>query len=284
VEVSVKNEETGQVEAYAIPYGKHLVVYEGDRVAVGEALTDGAVDMHDLLSVKGVKEVQNYIVDAIQEVYRLQGVNINDKYIEIVVRQMLSNVKVTEPGGTTLLKGEIVNKGAFKHENEESAKSGHEPAQGEPVLLGISKASLASESFISAASFQETTKVLTEAALAGKTDRLVGLKENVILGHLVPAGTGFRLYQQAEVRIRPQALEHLPEGAESVLSRHFPLLDGPIPRPAAAPLGVHGGEGGGIASIPTSLDAEFAPESPPSALDSLFISEEDDTPNEGDDN
>ena len=198
VEVSVKNEETGQVEAYAIPYGKHLVVYEGDRVAVGEALTDGAVDMHDLLSVKGVKEVQNYIVDAIQEVYRLQGVNINDKYIEIIVRQMLSNVKVTEPGGTSLLKGEIVHKRAFKAENTEAAGTGHDPAQAEPVLLGISKASLASESFISAASFQETTRVLTDAATTNKVDNLKGLKENVIIGHLVPAGSGFATRKLAD--------------------------------------------------------------------------------------
>ncbi len=198
VEVSVKNEETGQVEAYAIPYGKHLVVYEGDRVAVGEALTDGAVDMHDLLAVKGVKEVQNYIVDAIQEVYRLQGVNINDKYIEIIVRQMLSNVKVTEPGGTSLLKGEIVHKSAFKDENKEAAKTGHDAAQAEPVLLGISKASLASESFISAASFQETTRVLTDAATTNKVDSLKGLKENVIIGHLVPAGSGFATRKLSE--------------------------------------------------------------------------------------
>ena len=198
VEVSVKNEETGQVEAYAIPYGKHLLVYEGDRVAVGEALTDGAVDMHDLLSVKGVKEVQNYIVDAIQEVYRLQNVNINDKYVEIIVKQMLSNVKVTEPGGTSLLKGEIVHKTAFKAENELAAKSGHDAAQGEPVLLGISKASLASESFISAASFQETTRVLTDAATTNKVDSLKGLKENVIIGHLVPAGSGFATRKLSE--------------------------------------------------------------------------------------
>ncbi len=198
VEVSVKNEETGQVESNPIPYGKHLVVYEGDRVVVGEALTDGAVDMHDLLSVKGVKEVQNYIVDAIQEVYRLQGVNINDKYIEIIVRQMLSNVKVTEPGGTSLLKGEIVHKAGFKAENLEAASTGHDPAQGEPVLLGISKASLASESFISAASFQETTRVLTDAATTNKIDNLKGLKENVIIGHLVPAGSGFATRKLAD--------------------------------------------------------------------------------------
>jgi len=191
VEVAVKNQETGQVENYAIPYGKHLVVYEGDPVAAGEALTDGAVDMHDLLAVKGIKEVQNYIVDAIQEVYRLQGVNINDKYIEIIVRQMLANIKITEPGGTAFLKGEIVNKTAFKLENQRAADTGHAPAQGEPVLLGISKASLASESFISAASFQETTRVLTDAATTNKVDYLKGLKENVIIGHLVPAGSGF---------------------------------------------------------------------------------------------
>ena len=196
VEVSVKNQETGQVEPYGIPYGKHLVVYEGDRVAVGEALTDGAVDMHDLLAVKGIKEVQNYIVDAIQEVYRLQGVNINDKYIEIIVRQMLSNIKITEPGGTAFLKGEIVNKTAFKAENQRAAETGHAPAQGEPVLLGISKASLASESFISAASFQETTRVLTDAATTNKVDYLKGLKENIIIGHLIPAGTGFARRQR----------------------------------------------------------------------------------------
>ena len=130
-------------------------------------------------------------MDAIQEVYRLQGVNINDKYIEIIVRQMLSNVKITEPGGTAFLKGEIVNKAAFKIENALAAQTGHAPAQAEPVLLGISKASLASESFISAASFQETTRVLTDAATTNKVDYLKGLKENVIIGHLVPAGSGF---------------------------------------------------------------------------------------------
>ena len=198
VEVSVKNEETGLVEAYPIPYGKHLVVYEGDRVGVGEALTDGAVDMHDLIAAKDVKEVQNYIVEAIQEVYRLQGVNINDKYIEIIVRQMLSNVKVTEPGGTAMLKGEIVHKAAFKADNAEAVKTGHEPAKAEPVLLGISKASLASESFISAASFQETTRVLTDAATTNKVDSLKGLKENVIIGHLVPAGSGFATRKLSE--------------------------------------------------------------------------------------
>jgi len=187
-EISIKNEETGQVETYIVPYGKHLLVYEGDRVDAGEALTDGAVDMHDLLAVKGLKEVQNYIVGAIQEVYRLQGVSIHDKYIEIIVRQMLGNVKITEPGNTVFMKGEIVPNNLFIEENQRVKGS---PAQAEPILLGISKASLASESFISAASFQETTRVLTDAATTNKVDYLKGLKENVIIGHLIPAGSGF---------------------------------------------------------------------------------------------
>ena len=191
VEVSVKNEETGQVENYPIPFGKHLAVYEGDRVGVGEQLTDGAIGIHDLLAVKGIKEVQNHIVDAIQEVYRMQGVNINDKYIEIIVRQMLSNVKITNPGATSFLKGEIVSKLQFNRENRAASEKGLDPAQAEPILLGISKASLASDSFISAASFQETTRVLTDAATTNKVDYLKGLKENVIIGHLVPCGSGF---------------------------------------------------------------------------------------------
>jgi DNA-directed RNA polymerase subunit beta' len=190
-EISVKNEESGQVDIYPIPYGKHLLVYEGDRVDAGEALTDGSVDMHDLLMVKGIKEVQNYIVEAIQEVYRLQGVNINDKYIETIVRQMLGNIRVTEPGDNSFLKGEIVNNAVFKRENKRIKAEGRKESQGEPILLGISKAALASESFISAASFQETTRILTDAAAVGKTDYLKGLKENVIIGHLVPAGSGF---------------------------------------------------------------------------------------------
>ncbi len=190
-EISVKNEESGQVDVYPIPYGKHLLVYEGDRVDAGEALTDGSVDMHDLLMVKGIKEVQNYIVEAIQEVYRLQGVNINDKYIETIVRQMLGNVRVTDPGDNSFLKGEIVNNAVFRRENKRVEAEGRKASQGEPILLGISKAALASESFISAASFQETTRILTDAAAVGKTDYLKGLKENVIIGHLVPAGSGF---------------------------------------------------------------------------------------------
>lgn len=190
VEITVKDEESGQVETYPIPFGKHSIVYTGDRVAVGEQLTDGSVDIRDILEVKGIRVVQTLLVDSIQEVYRIQGVNINDKYIEIIVRQMLSNVKITNPGGTRFSKGEIVSKKQFLSENENAKEKGLEEAQAEPILLGISKASLASDSFVSAASFQETTRVLTDAATTNKSDDLKGLKENVIIGHLVPCGTG----------------------------------------------------------------------------------------------
>ena len=191
--VEVKNEDTGQVESYDIPFGKHLMVYDGDKVGVGESLTDGAVDIHDLLAVKGINEVRTYLVNAIQEVYRSQGVSINDKYIEIIVRQMLSNVKITSPGASSFIAGEIVSKAVIKEENNRLKEKGLEEASYEPVLLGISRASLSSESFISAASFQETTRVLTESSVLNKIDYLKGLKENVIIGHLVPCGTGFAI-------------------------------------------------------------------------------------------
>ncbi|MFA5975026.1 MAG: DNA-directed RNA polymerase subunit beta' [Elusimicrobiota bacterium] len=190
--VIVTDEETGTVREYNIPHGKHLVVYEGDRVAVGEALTDGSINPHDILKVKDAKAVQEHLVNEIQEVYRLQGVVINDKHIEIIVRQMLSNVRITKSGDTELLIGEIVSKNRFKRLNEQVLTNGGEPAEAQPVLLGITKASLSSESLISAASFQETTRVLTEASASGAMDYLRGLKENVIIGHLIPAGTGLR--------------------------------------------------------------------------------------------
>ncbi|OGR87552.1 MAG: DNA-directed RNA polymerase subunit beta' [Elusimicrobia bacterium RIFCSPHIGHO2_02_FULL_57_9] len=190
VQVSVRNEETDLVREYLIPQGKHLVVYEGDRVGVGEAITDGAINPHDVLHVKGIKEVQEFLVNAIQEVYRLQGVSISDRHIECIVRQMLENVKIVNSGDTSFLKGEIINRFAFADSNRAiKVKDGRE-AQAEPVLLGITKASLASNSFVSAASFQETTRVLTEAATTSKIDYLKGLKENVIIGHMIPAGTG----------------------------------------------------------------------------------------------
>ena len=193
LKVIVTNEETGLQRDYGVPQGKHLVVYEGDRVGVGEPLVDGAINPHDILRVKGAKEVQEFLVNEIQEVYRLQGVVINDKHIEVIVRRMLSNVIITKSGDTDFLVGEIVPKTKFKLLNS-ALKKGQHHSEAQPVLLGITKASLSSESFISAASFQETTRILVEAATTGAVDHLRGLKENVIIGHLIPAGTG--LYER----------------------------------------------------------------------------------------
>jgi len=193
--------EVGEPKEYLMPKGKHVTVQEGDRVMAGEALMDGASNPHDILTIKGEKELARYLVDEVQEVYRLQGVKINDKHIEIIVRQMLKKVKVADPGDTTLLAGEQVDKLTFEEENEKVINDGGMPAIGEPVLLGITKASLNTPSFISAASFQETTRVLTEAAMSGKIDYLRGLKENVIMGRLIPAGTGLPMYKKLGIKI-----------------------------------------------------------------------------------
>ncbi len=186
----VVKHETGMEKEYFVPQGKHLNVRDGDRVQAGEALTDGPINPHDILEIKGVNEVQEYLVNKVQEVYRLQGVSINDKHIEVIVRQLLRKVVIEDAGDTDFLVGIQVDRFAFKDENERVVKTGGKPATARPVLLGITKASLGTESFISAASFQETTRVLTEAAIAGKVDELRGLKENVIMGHLISAGTG----------------------------------------------------------------------------------------------
>ncbi|MFC2062079.1 DNA-directed RNA polymerase subunit beta' [Elusimicrobiota bacterium] len=189
--VTVESEsEKGESRNYIIPPGKHLVVYEGDRVYAGEPLTDGPINPHDMLQVKGDKEVQEYLVNEVQGVYRLQGVKINDKHIEIIIKQMLSFVQIVDSGNTTLLEKETVKKSTIDKINKEIELKGKKPARYHSKLLGIAKASLSSESFISAASFQETTRVLTEAAIAGQTDYLKGLKENVIIGKLIPVGTG----------------------------------------------------------------------------------------------
>lgn len=195
----------GMAREYLIPQGKHLVVYEGDRVRAGDPLTDGAVNPHDILRVKGDKEVQEYLVNEIQEVYRLQGVLINDKHIEIIVRQMLANIRVEKSGDTDFLVGELVNKYKFQRDNGKMLAEKKQPAFAKPVLLGITKASLNSESFISAASFQETTRILTEASADGLKDHLLGLKENVIIGHLIPAGTGMGKYQDVMKQKREHA-------------------------------------------------------------------------------
>ncbi|MBI5328495.1 MAG: DNA-directed RNA polymerase subunit beta' [Deltaproteobacteria bacterium] len=193
--------EVGEPKEYLIPKGKHISVREGDRVRAGEPLMDGSANPHDILSVLGVKELAKYLVDEVQEVYRLQGVKINDKHIEVIVRQMLRRVKIKEPGDTDFLVGDQVERYLFEEANEKMLAKGKRPAIAEPLLQGITKASLSTESFISAASFQETTRVLTEASIAGKIDYLRGLKENVIMGRLIPAGTGFSYYKKLLLNI-----------------------------------------------------------------------------------
>jgi DNA-directed RNA polymerase subunit beta' len=191
--------EDGETKTYSIPYGSRLKVRAGDVIEAGDELTDGSVNPHDILKIKGVTGVQSYLVKEVQRVYRMQGVDINDKHIEIIVRQMLNKVKVEDAGDTDLLPGGLVNIFDFENENRKVEEQGGRPAVGRRVLLGITKASLATESFLSAASFQETTRVLTDAAIKGKVDNLIGLKENVIIGKLIPAGTGMRRYRNVAV-------------------------------------------------------------------------------------
>ena len=201
--------EVGESKEYLISKGKHISVHEGDHVKAGEPLMDGSSNPHDILRVLGEKELAKYLVDEVQEVYRLQGVKINDKHIETIVRQMLRRVKIKEVGDTRFLVDDQVERVAFEEENQRVLAEGGAPAVGEPLMLGITKASLSTESFISAASFQETTKVLTQAAIEGKTDSLRGLKENVIMGRLIPAGTGVMKYRGAQLLIEEP--EELPE-------------------------------------------------------------------------
>ncbi len=197
-----------------IPYGKHLLVFEGDIVKAGERLTEGAVNPHDILRINGIHRVQEYLLNEIQEVYRLQGVKINDKHIEIIIRQMLQKVQIVDPGDTNFLEGAQVDKFIFSEVNNRVMEENGEPATFEPMLLGITKASLFTESFISAASFQETTRVLTEAAIQGKVDELQGLKENVIIGHLIPAGTGMRRYQKIRMQTPEDEFDELLKNME----------------------------------------------------------------------
>ncbi len=199
----------GETREYLIPHGKHLRVHDGDRIKAGQRLCEGPIDPHDILRIKGVNAAQEYLENEIQQVYRLQGVKINDKHIEVIVRQMLQKVKVEDIGDTNFLEGEQVDKHKFREENEKVIAEGGEPATFQPLLLGITKASLSTESFISAASFQETTRVLTEAAINGKTDYLLGLKENVIIGHLIPAGTGLERYRSIRIKEKEEAKERV---------------------------------------------------------------------------
>ena len=204
--------EVGEPREYLIPKGKHISVHEGDRIRAGEALMDGSSNPHDILNILGEKALAKYLVDEVQEIYRLQGVRINDKHIEVIVRQMLRRVRIKEVGDTDFLVGDQVEKWRFDEENQRAIGESGKPAIAEPMLLGITKASLSTESFISAASFQETTKVLTEAAIQGKVDLLRGLKENVIMGRLIPAGTGLAKYAKPEIEIEE------PEGGDGEFS------------------------------------------------------------------
>jgi DNA-directed RNA polymerase subunit beta' len=223
----VPHEEGAEPVEYLIPKGKHIHLQDGDVVEKGDYIVDGNPAPHDILAIKGVEELAAYLVNEIQEVYRLQGVSINDKHIEVIVRQMLQKVDIVDPGDTDFLPGEQVDQAELEEANEKAVEEGRKPASGTPVLLGITKASLQTRSFISAASFQETTRVLTEAAVNGKADTLEGLKENVIVGRLIPAGTGAAM---AKLR-RVAAMRD-----EMILAQKAETSQGPAPQlPPAQP-------------------------------------------------
>src|SRR6185369_13693169 len=209
--IIIKDQQTNLEEEHLIAIGKHVVVFKGDFVKKGQQLTEGPIDPHEILDICGPQELQEHLVNEVQEVYRLQGVTINDKHIEIIVRQMLRKVRITEPGDTTFLWGEQVDKLEFDNENERVDKMGGKPSEAQPVLLGITKASLETESFLSAASFQDTTRVLTKAATMSRVDTLRGFKENVIMGHIIPAGTGFNYHRKVKLNPLVEIEEPEPE-------------------------------------------------------------------------
>ena len=208
-EIIVTNKETGESKAYLIPYGSRIKVADGAELEAGDELTEGSVNPHDILRIKGLRAVQDYMIQEVQRVYRLQGVEINDKHIEVIVRQMLKKIRIEESGDTEFLPGTNVDRLEFEDVNEALEAEGKEPATGEQIIMGITKASLATNSFLSAASFQETTKVLTEAAIKGKVDPLVGLKENVIIGKHIPAGTGMRKYRDIKLNTEMEMEDEL---------------------------------------------------------------------------
>ena len=208
-EIIINNEETGETKTYLIPYGSRIKVLDGATLEAGDELTEGSVNPHDLLKIKGIRAVQDYMLREVQRVYRLQGVDISDKHIEVIVRQMLKKVRIENSGDTEFLPGTLVDVLDYEDMNEELVKAGKEPSEGKQILLGITKAALATDSFLSAASFQETTKVLTEAAIKGKVDNLIGLKENVIIGKLIPAGTGMKRYRETKLSTDENLLSRL---------------------------------------------------------------------------
>jgi DNA-directed RNA polymerase subunit beta' len=216
--------DDGNEREYSVPRGVHINVQEGERVHAGDPLMDGPRNPHDILKVLGEKELQKYLVNEVQEVYRLQGVNINDKHLEVICRQMMRWVRITDIGDTEFLPEEVVDRFKFRDENDRVSETGNRPAKGEPVLLGITKASLSTDSFISAASFQETTRVLTEAAINGRVDYLRGLKENVIMGRLIPAGTGMSYYRRAKIA-GEDAIEEPAQEPEAIVGDSFQVYD-----------------------------------------------------------
>jgi DNA-directed RNA polymerase subunit beta' len=203
-------DSSGEPFETLIPKWRHITVFEGEQVEKGETIAEGELTPHDILRLRGVEELANYLVKEIQDVYRLQGVKINDKHIEAIIRQMLRKVEITASGDTSFLKGEQIERALLREENDRVEKAGKIPASYDSILLGITKASLATESFISAASFQETTRVLTDAAVRGLSDNLLGLKENVIVGRLIPAGTGLAYHEARRQRISHYEVE-IPE-------------------------------------------------------------------------
>ena len=211
-EITVVNEDSGETRNYVIPYGSRIKVIDGQVLEAGDELTEGSVNPHDLLKIKGIRAVQDYMLREVQRVYRLQGVDIADKHIEVLVRQMLKKVRIENNGDTEFLPGTLVDVLDFEEMNEKLTAEGKEPAEGKRIILGITKAALATESFLSAASFQETTKVLTEAAIKGKVDNLIGLKENVIIGKLIPVGTGMKRYRNT--RLSTDAVETIDFGGD----------------------------------------------------------------------
>ena len=198
-EIIITDNETGNSKTYLIPYGSRIKIQDGVYLEAGDELTEGSINPHDILKIKGVRAVQDYMIQEVQRVYRLQGVEINDKHVEMIVRQMLKKIKIEESGDSDVLPGTSMDVLDYNDMNEALLAEGKEPADGKQVMLGITKASLATDSFLSAASFQETTKVLTEAAINGKVDHLIGLKENVIIGKPIPAGTGMKRYRTVKL-------------------------------------------------------------------------------------
>ena len=228
----VRDDITGQVEEHLIPMGKQIVVFKGDRVKKGQQLTEGPIIPQEILEASGPQELMKYLVDEVQQVYRLQGVEINDKHIEIIVRQMLRKVRITNPGDTDFLWGEQVSRQTFRRVNEQMTQEGRRTAEAQPALLGITKAALETDSFISAASFQDTTRVLTESATMGRVDELRGFKENVILGHLIPAGTGFPLHRYLKLvplcePISDEEMERLEKEKKERMDAMYPMPTGP---------------------------------------------------------